>query len=570
MFMKKIIPVLALALMMGCAAKPALQQEEDIIEEPSGTIVGNPAPKPGTLKILSPGGKLLYIINLYENGAVDVSSLDDQGQVKEVVQGTLTEITSPQSLTISGDVSEGGHRFELNVTFSDGSSLALVIETNADQTITAIAIEVNGLAVEVTVEITDTSGNTRTIVIELTDSALSRACLPDDPRRIVAAAEEAYNNGQTALAQGLIGEARARYEEAVRLDPNHAEAQFGAAITDLMLIPQTASGLEIQDGLGQERFTIDDLFGPGSYLEARNSSVRDSGPRPSLTRFPWTTLDGSFHIGELLALARDGYRAEDLQGDLAGMRVSVDEIIDHLDSARECNGFQFTVPGSLFYSRTSVEINYTDLTFLIASQYAHQAGLYFMTTWRFDVDLGRLFNERGIGEMPQAELLTTMNQFFRIRSLEDLSSGREYFLQTAVLLLEGFNNMPAAPVFGTLDSNAETEAGLAELTELAEAFSDSFGGMTLIPGVSPVASINLSALFDNPPDLAEIGIDPFVIEDGEIILVEAFFQEMLNRFMVGLDLSSNDQRIAVRDLMTFPFAAALLDEVWNMRAAEGI
>ncbi len=577
---RRIATIAALVLLIGCGG--STKQEDP--KEPQGTIIGNPTPPQGTLKIAVPDGRGRYIVNIYEKGRSEVIALDPSGNVTGKAQGSFVltrnpEATAQQTLEVETEVSADLRRFDMTVTFSDGGTLIVSLFADENNRITATSVAINSSQVVAEVEFTDATGSTRSVTVIVNDRP-ARVCASSGGQS-VPAAEGAYTEGLALLASGLIPAANASFREAVDLDPGHAEAHFGAGFTAMLLLAEMEGGIALLDGLGQPRFTSDDLFGPGSYFAERNDVSR--GVRtdpPSTTRFPYgNCLAGPdsycrFGLGRMLALARDGFTAEQVQGAISSIKTEVSTIIDHFESARRCTGFQFTIPGRLFFSTTDVEINRSDLAFVTASQYATLFGLSLANTWRFDIDLGSIYNAEGRREISDSELIVSMNLFFRIRSLEELAEGREALLNFLVRTIEGLSETPNAPGFGIIEQVPATTGALDHLADLAEAFSASLGGMTGVPGTSPLISVNFSSLFSDPPDLDDIGIDPFVMDDsGDIQVVEAFFQGLLNRFVMGIDLEEgtpDDYEILITDLFNQPLVDALFDEVSEMNIGEGI
>ncbi|MBI2067499.1 MAG: hypothetical protein HYT77_05770 [Deltaproteobacteria bacterium] len=579
-FKKTPIFLAMLMLVTACASKridpttkpSGAESESSEPDDPAGTIIGNPAPQPGKLKITAPDGRTRYLIEILANGEAEATLVNASGDNVEKVKGNFSRISSAaslSSLSLEAEVTVAdAQRFEMTILFSDGSELHIVLTTDENSSITGIAVEVNDVEVMAQVEFTEEDGEVRQITLLIEDRP--RVCLSLFDT-ISTAAEEAYEQGMENLSQGLIRDAKESFEQAITESPRLAEAHFGLALTQLMLLPETPAGLGIQDGFGQERFTIDDFFGPGSWLEDMNEWRRNGsvGERPGRERFPWSDTSEEFNLGQLFALAQNGYTTEEFQEGLRGIRSELDTVIDHLEAARLCNDFEFTVPGQLFYSSRSIPVNWTDLTLLTAGQYSTQFGLSLFNGWRFDVDLGSLFDEEGDQEISNMALVDQMNNFFRLRDSSEFTTARQQLLTSLQLILEALEAMPTAPAFGVIEDSPAVEAGLDQILRIAQAAQDSFGGVVTLPGTLPVITVDLSSLFSSPPTLESIGIEPFVLEDGEIHLVEAFFTTMIDRFSTGIS-DGEIGSFRLLNLMTPEFIRNLFDEVNGMRLSEGI
>ncbi|MBI2081987.1 MAG: hypothetical protein HYT76_00310 [Deltaproteobacteria bacterium] len=504
--------------------------------DPEGTIIGNPAPSAppaGTFNIYTDAGALRYRVVVQIDGSADVTIYNDDGTVQETTSGRFTQT----------ETSESSSTFALEINLSDGSRVVITLTSNTDNTITDVSLSLNGQPASAVVEFVMPGGATTTFTLT---GEVSIEPPPPCP-----SASECFDLAMTALGTAQITTAQTYFDQAVVFDTSHSSSHFGAALARILLLPQSVPVISLQDGLGQEHFTTDDAVGPNSYLDQLNEF--NAGRRaedPDLSRFPYGYLrepregpSDNFSLGEILARALNGFTAEDAQQNLATLRTGMDAIIDSLDSAREDASFEFTIPGALYYSDDNIVVGRADVTLLLSGFYFAQSSLSFANTWRFDIDLGILYTAEGNNETDPETLIGTFNQFFRLRSTDELAEAQSALANALTTLIEGLGQLPTDPAPGVFETSALTSAGLTELADLARAINLSFGGLTTLPGTTPVTSINLSNLFSDPPDLDDIGIDPFVVDDGRVELVEAFFQEMINRALVGFDLDQESFEI---------------------------
>jgi hypothetical protein len=609
-FKKIFIVFIALSLTTACASKNKIEMEGQTNEGPSGTVIGNPAPKPWTLRVSSADGNTRYIINIYERGRTEVTVLNQRGDVVEKVSSAFALTRTPsalrvRTLALEAEVEvEEAHRFEMNITFSDGSDLRVVLTTNDDTEITSVTVEVNDVAVIVEVELTEDGGEIRTITLIFEDE-VARVCLsPFD--EVNTAAEDNFQEAMDLLEEGLIPQSLEKFEAVLSLVPDHAEASFGSALTQLILLPESEAAVYIQNGLGVAHLTHGDLFGEGSYLEMRNDYNR--GVREERvgcedrTRFPYMGCIGPYphsklSFNRILAHATPGFGGRELQDGLRGIFGMLESIVQRLESARLCEEFEFTIPGRLFYTNTDIPVSHTDLTMFTATQYMNQFASILPNVWRMKIELGLIFDENGNRVMSNDYLLSEMNRFFYVRSTTALLEARSKFFAALDTALEGFAEMPTTSSYGLLERVPETADGLDALRGTTQSLINSFEGMTRIAGVSQhvtgggtglfVAippefidiSIDLDSFFSDLPDLDEIGIDPFVLEDvngtpldtedDKIKPVESFFQAMADRFMDGYIV---DERLHLDFMELFhqTFANSLLDELVDFKPGEGI
>ncbi|MDO8520417.1 MAG: hypothetical protein Q7T11_09705 [Deltaproteobacteria bacterium] len=151
--MKKILFILTLTILANCGPD-RIQINPDVdIENPNGTIIGNPAPPQGTLKIITEG-HLRYLIHTKADHSATVVALNSQGEVYRTAAGTFTLIAAQTNRT------ESLYRYVLEVDFSSGNRAAfdmpqvpgaapdvilmVSLFINESGEITQVDIEING------------------------------------------------------------------------------------------------------------------------------------------------------------------------------------------------------------------------------------------------------------------------------------------------------------------------------------------------------------------------------------------------------------------------------------------
>lgn len=264
--------------------------------------------------------------------------------------------------------------------------------------------------------------------------------------------------------------------------------------------------------------------------------------------FPFTNLppndewspNGDFinrtKLGRIFSQAVDGLTVDQLQEQLSGYIPLYQKIRDLLEKADKDDSFQFLIPKRLFFGTKDISINRLDLKTLRAGVDFSMAGLYMLDSWSFPIDLGALYNENGETLISQQELVNQLNQFFDLKADHHLDEAQSAFAQGLENLVNGFDLLDTVSVDGIIEKNAQTIGGYAELSNLVEIIQKSLSDQQIFPYTDPVVTINLKTFFQNPPDASQIDVDPFVLEDGKIKPVEAFFQKILEG-SVDVDLA---------------------------------
>ncbi len=160
MKLNRIAILLALTLGVAACSNNATDTTDDLPDDPQGTIIGNPTPPPGTLKISSTDGRLRFIVNIYERGRATATRLDDRGNVTGTANGgfALVPSTSSPALSISNPPPSGGQRFDSDFSFPDGEKLSVALTMSATKEVVTVEIRINDAPVRFAVVFTMEGG----------------------------------------------------------------------------------------------------------------------------------------------------------------------------------------------------------------------------------------------------------------------------------------------------------------------------------------------------------------------------------------------------------------------------
>jgi hypothetical protein len=273
---------------------------------------------------------------------------------------------------------------------------------------------------------------------------------------------------------------------------------------------------------------------------------------------PFGELKGGKGLNHLLSKTVDGYTSDQVLEDIAGYHPLLEEIIALLDQADQSDDFQFTFPKGLYFGTKDVTINRIDLKSCLAGMHFFQAGLYLAESWRYPIDLGTLFDTEGNRIISLEDLVGQLNEFFTLREDHRLDEAQVELTIGLQTLLEAHDLLPTVTKDGVFEAVPGLEEAYAQLRDVVEIAQASLDEAQIFPYLEPNLTIDLNRFFNHPPDARNVDVDPFVIENGKIKFVEAFFKEMTEG-IIDVELTGNYQH-AFTAIKKDPFLKGVFDE----------
>ena len=363
--------------------------------------------------------------------------------------------------------------------------------------------------------------------------------------------DDQLTEAKVSLAAGDIAGAKAVYTAIIddgasaqvtkATDPNNAEARFGRAFCNILLLMESAPFDAILAGFGQSPWKLDTVFGDSGYLKL---SLTD--PSSVLPSLPFYTTKKECHAGKIRCIPSHvvaGYTSKDLFASFGELTPYVDSIISDLLVAIKTSSASYTIPKELYSGDADIPVNHADMVQILAGAYSFNAGIDFLNSWTFDMDLSALVGPNGVGLIGKEEAVSILNEQFALRSDNLLVSARtnlqnwaEYSKQATGEVLEGSTG-------GILNLSADNEELYQNFYDMMGSMVSSFSGSVAIVDIQPEVTANIDAFFNSPPDGAAIASDPFVLNDytpygggKQIAVVEAFWNEMISKacnFTIG-------------------------------------
>lgn len=229
----------------------------------------------------------------------------------------------------------------------------------------------------------------------------------------------------------------------------------------------------------------------------------------------------------VLAKANDSVTTEDYQAALEGYVPLFEEIEELLAQADQDNAFQFVIPKGLYFGQSDIPVNRIDLKLMRGAMDLARMGFYLANSWFFPVTVGTLYDESGNRLITKEDLVDQLNQFFGLKTDHYLQDAELALTEGLQRLLEAHDLLSQVTVDGTIEQNPLAVEEYQELHDLVAMVQNSLAEQQVFTFVEPAVPVNLNAFFAEPPDAASIDFDPFVIEEGQIRPVEAFFQKLL-------------------------------------------
>lgn len=377
------------------------------------------------------------------------------------------------------------------------------------------------------------------------------ATLPSNSSSSTSASTQ-LTSARTFLSAGEISQARDSYSQVIGNSSSSSQersaASFGRAFSNILLLIERDAFTEMLTGLGQPRWYLSSLLGSNGYLA--DSLVN----RESWSAFPFYNIqecvDSNSKPNCVLSRTVSAYRSSSFLNSFEAWTDNLDSILSDLQIAVADSDISFTIPQTLYFGNRDLTLNHSDMLQMISAFYFIKTSGDIAHSYVFDIDLSSLVDRDGRARLSASEVVNLLNDQFSLRSDNKISEARNNLQQALAYSLQAIQEVRGAAAGGILSVSSTNRIYYDELYNLTLSLQQSFDGPTNLVGTSPLILADLDNFFSNPADGAAIAIDPFVLEDGKIKAVEAYWQQMLNT-ACNFNLSAPQFRLfseSVRDI----------------------
>lgn len=353
-----------------------------------------------------------------------------------------------------------------------------------------------------------------------------------------------------SLADGDIASAKATYTAIIgdgaaaqvtkATDSTNAEARFGRALCNIMLLIERSPFDAILAGFGQSPWKLATVFGDSGFFKL---SLTD--PSPILPSMPFYSSMKECQGGEGLprkylrcipSHAASGYTSTAFTASYEELMPYVDSIIADLLVAIQTSTASYTIPKALYSGDADIPVNHADMVQILAGMYLMSASSDFANSWTFDMDLSQLTDATGKALLTPAQAIVILNQQFGLRADNRLVSARTNLQSWAEYSMQAAGEVLAGSTGGVLNLSSTNTELYQNFYDMVSSAVTSFSGNVVIADIQPEVTANLDTFFNSPPDGSDIGSDPFVLEGTKIRAVEAYWQQMITKacnFTIG-------------------------------------
>ncbi len=337
-------------------------------------------------------------------------------------------------------------------------------------------------------------------------------------------------SARNSLSAGEISQARDSYSQVISNSSSSSEekaqASFGRALSNILLLIEKDAFTEMLSGLGQPRWYLSSLLGSNGYLA--DSLVN----RESWSAFPFYNIqecvDSNSKPNCALSRTVSSYRSSSFLNSFEAWTNNLDPILSDLQIAVADSDISFTIPQALYFGNRDLTLNRSDMLQMVSTLYFIKTSGDIAHSYVFDIDLSSLVDRDGRARLSASEVVNLLNDQFSLRSDNKISEARNNLQQALAYSLQAIQEVRGGAGGGVLSVSSTNRIFYDELYNLTLSLQQSFDGPTNLVGTSPLILADLDNFFSNPADGAAIAIDPFVLEDGKIKGVEAYWQQMLN------------------------------------------
>jgi len=342
--------------------------------------------------------------------------------------------------------------------------------------------------------------------------------------------EELVLSANESLQEGDVENALEDYGEAIENDAHNSTARFGRALTRLMLIIEQDQVTDVLAGFGQEPWMASSVFGEEGYLYTDDTSGLPFSRIGDCTSIIRREVKMQSIKRCVMGQVVDGYNLSTMTDSIYELSLYIESIIIDISVAIEDEEASYVIPRELYNGSDDIHINHADMVQTLAGMYFLQASVLMVNAWELDIELSGLFDEDGNFIGSEQEVVDSLNDSFTLRDVNGLEFALDSLVDAFFYSSEAMAEVLEGSSGGILDLTEENVEIYQELSDITSAASESLDvGEAVIPHVIPELTSDLDNFFTDPFDAAEIEHDPFVLEDGSIKAVEAFWKDVAKR-----------------------------------------
>ncbi len=294
------------------------------------------------------------------------------------------------------------------------------------------------------------------------------------------------------LATHNLRDARYDFLVARDRDPSNPDAQIGASLTSMLLLPELSPNfIALIETLGgappqmQER-----IYGDQGLLQSLGQDDPDRRDAALDVAFPWPQAE--IEAPNLLAdRLPDALSLQDLADHLPALADELRLLGDELLALADVAQAPFTFPATTFHGRTRVEIGGAELSLLSGVLRASAGALRWVAAYDWALPIEQLRSSRSLEER-----VASLNAvaFRALRDPDALPMSREDLRASLDSLIQAlrYANQREGGSLGWHDLRA---AQLDALAELLRELQASLDGPSALRGTTPQATLDLSPLF---------------------------------------------------------------------------
>jgi len=343
------------------------------------------------------------------------------------------------------------------------------------------------------------------------------------------------------LAEGdFTGACDIYYSIVTTVNPTNAEARFGNALCNMIMLIEREPFTAMLAGFGQSAWTWESIFDHSTGFLAE-SWVNDAPASPDFSDMPFYNIRDCFsgnvggqtdqhntHWRCALSKTTDGYTVQTMASSFEDLSDYIDDIIEDLLVAITDSTVTFTLPKGFYTGDADMPFNHADMVNILATMYKLKALANFSNSWTFNIDLSALVDSNGNKLLTAAQFVELLNDQFGLRSDNQLGEAKINLLLWAQYAKQSMDEVLAGSTGGVMNLSDVNEAIYTDIDDAMGAIQTSFTQSTALAGILPAVNVDLLGFFNDPADGADIETDPFVVENGKIKGVEAFWQTMIN------------------------------------------
>lgn len=313
------------------------------------------------------------------------------------------------------------------------------------------------------------------------------------------------------LGQSDIPSARAAFQKAVDLDPTHAQAAFGLALTKLLLLSESPEGKAVMTGLDAQPFLHTIAMGKSGLFASLDNT---SGLCPDKQKAVWNALPWSNtnRWGQFFDLLPSGRTGGEVLASLNTLIPHLDGIAALLKIAAESSGFTMSISGGLIaMPHLTLKVHQAEAYLLLGAVQIAKGVLSLLNGYQWGYQLKTDF---GNVTPAMIDKITKLNaKFLYLKTgVTNLNDARDQLEAGLTSLIAGLQHGETLAASDTSFPISWVGVGLVQVQQLrtlATALKTSLRGPVEVPYLTPTTTANFSAFFDTPVSAATIPYDPF-------------------------------------------------------------